>query len=127
MAYKSNFEKSIAASLKRCNIKFKYEERKLPYVLLHNYTPDFFLPNGIIIEAKGRFTSSDRTKMLAVKKQHPELDIRLLFMNSGVTLSKRSKTTYGEWATKHGFLWAQTEIPLAWIKEKSTRRRRRRR
>ena len=62
-----------------------------------NTHPDFFLPNGVIIEAKGFFKPSDRRKMLAVKEAHPELDIRFVFMRDN-TLSKSSKTTYSMWA-----------------------------
>ena len=46
------------------------------------------------MEAKGFFKPSDRRKMLAVKEQNPELDIRFIFQRNN-TLSKNSKTTYG--------------------------------
>ena len=84
---------------------------------IRNYTPDFILENGIIIEAKGWFRADDRTKMLLVNEQWPQLDIRLLFEKADNTLSKRSKTTYKEWAEKHGFIWAEGLIPLSWINE----------
>ena len=32
------------------------------------YTPDFVLPNGVIIETKGRFVAADRRKHLEIKK-----------------------------------------------------------
>lgn len=116
--YRSRFEARVAADLKSRKIKFEYEPDKVPYILAHTYTPDLKLPNGIYIELKGRFTSKDRSKMLAVKKQKPDLDIRLVFMNPNVTLSKASTTTYGEWATKHGFIWTHTTVPSEWAKEK---------
>jgi len=59
--------------------------------------------NKIYIEAKGRFTSSDRTKMLRVKELHPDKDIRLVFMQDNY-LTKRKIKRYTEWATDNGFI-----------------------
>ena len=54
--------------------------------------------------------------MLAVKKQHPDLDIRLVFQAPHNTLTKKSKTTYAQWAEKNGFLWAiYNDIPIEWF------------
>jgi hypothetical protein len=88
------------------------------------YTPDYVLEcyPPIVIETKGRLTAADRSKMLLVKHQHPELDIRLVFQNANVRLSKVSKTTYGRWAEKNGFLWANERIPDAWLNEYQKRR-----
>lgn len=113
--FRSKFEKTIA---KLSDKKIKYESVKIPYVLEHNYTPDFTLPNGILIEAKGYLRPSDRKKMIAVKKQHPELDIRFLFQRAENTINKISKTTYSKWAEKNGFRWASgSHIPDEWLKE----------
>lgn len=117
--YRSKFENTLAQTLKRKRVKFKYETSTFPYFLLHHYTPDFVLTKGnktIYIEAKGVFSSKDRTKMKAVRKQNPDLDIRIVFMNANLKLYKGSKTTYGEWATKAGFKWAEGEIPEEWLK-----------
>lgn len=43
--------------------------------------------------------------MLAVKEQHPELHIILLFQNPNNKLYKNSKTTYAMWAEAHDFTW----------------------
>jgi hypothetical protein len=97
-------------------VYFQYETEKVKYKVEHTYTPDFILANGIWLEAKGYFTGKDRSKMLAVKKQNPEVDIRLVFQAPYNYLSKRSKTTYAKWADKHGFLWCrETEIPREWL------------
>ena len=32
-------------------VKYEYESTKVPYVIHHNYTPDFILPNGVWLEA----------------------------------------------------------------------------
>ena len=51
--------------------KFEYEPQKISYrPQVRTYTPDFYIPEtDIYIEAKGRFISSDRTKMLMVQQQ----------------------------------------------------------
>ena len=86
---------------------------------VHVYTPDFKLPNKIIIESKGRFVSEDRKKHLLVKQQRPDLDIRFVFSNSKAKISKGSKTSYADWCIKHGFLYADKLIPEEWINETS--------
>lgn len=81
------------------------------------YTPDFPLPNGIIVEVKGVFDVADRQKHLLIKQQHPEHDIRFVFQNSNKPIRKGSPTTYAAWCEKYGFLYADKEIPLEWLKE----------
>lgn len=112
---KSGFERDLFKQLKQAKVKFGYETRKLPYTISKNYIPDFVLGNGIIIEAKGVLTPMDRAKMKAVKNGHPELSIRFVFQNANNKLNRFSKTTYGEWATKHGFPWAHKRIPKEWF------------
>jgi len=114
-SFRSGLEKSIATQLNNAGISFKYEAVRLPYIVEHKYIPDFILPNGIYIEGKGYFTSADRTKMLAVKLHHPELDIRFIFSNSSNKLRKGSKTTYGQWCDKYGFPYADKHIPKSWL------------
>jgi hypothetical protein len=43
--------------------------------------------------------------MVWFKESNPHITIIFLFMNADNKITKRSKTTYGEWATKNGFLW----------------------
>jgi hypothetical protein len=114
---RSGFERSIALQLKKNKIKFKYEPFKIPYTTDHTYTPDFELPNGILIEVKGVLDPASRAKMKAVKLQHPEFDIRFVFGRASNKLSRKAKQTYGEWATANGFQWAEGEIPKEWLYE----------
>jgi len=119
--YKSGFEFKTAQLLKEKKIPFEYETSKIRYIVPsveREYTPDFFLENGIIIETKGRFTLEDRKKHILVRRQHPELDIRLVLQNSNAKIRKGSKTTYAKWATKNGILWANKEIPDSWMRER---------
>jgi hypothetical protein len=64
------------------------------------------------------FTAADRRKHLAVKKQHPSLDIRFVFENSRRKLRKGAKSTYGQWCIKYGFLFYDRIIPEDWLCEK---------
>jgi len=115
-AYRSRLEEKLARWFELNGHQFEYETLRLNYTLSAVYTPDFILPNGVILEAKGYFKPEDRRKMLAVKKQHPDLDIRLIFQAPYNTLTKTSKTTYAMWAEKNGFLWAASHaIPLTWF------------
>lgn len=116
--YRSGLEDNISKDLKERGVKFEYETFKIKYEVHENrtYTPDFILPNGVIIESKGRFTTVDRKKHLLVKKQHPELDIRFVFSNSNSKLYKGAKSTYADWCEKHGFMYADKRIPDEWTK-----------
>ena len=117
--YRSQFEKIVVVKMAQDGGVFKYETIRLPYVpKVRHYTPDFYIPEtDIYIEAKGRLTREDRTKMLLIKQQHPELDIRFLFMNCHQKLYKGSKTSYGQWCGKHNFKWANKTVPLDWLKK----------
>ena len=118
--YRSGLEIKISDLLKEQRVKFKYEPFKIEWedLAYRTYTPDFVLFNGVIIETKGQFTASDRRKHLAIKKQHPKLDIRFVFENSKRKLRKGAKSTYGQWCFKHNFLYANRVIPEEWLKEK---------
>jgi len=118
--YRSGLEHKIAQLLLKCKSSFDYESIKIEWedLCYRTYTPDFILGNGIIIETKGRFIATDRRKHLAIKKQHPKLDIRFVFTNSNSKLYKGSRSTYGMWCTKHGFRYYDRVIPEDWLKEK---------
>jgi hypothetical protein len=116
--FRSGLEFKIAKKLEEQGYTYEYEKLRVKYKRKEStYTPDFELHNGIIIEGKGRFVSSDRAKHLLVKKQHPELDIRFVFSNSKSKLYKGSNSTYGDWCNKHGFLYADKVIPKEWLDE----------
>jgi hypothetical protein len=118
--YRSGLELSVSEKLKEKNIKFLYEALKIEWedLAYRTYTPDFILYNGIIIETKGLFTTADRRKHLAIKKQHPKLDIRFVFENSKKKLRKGAKSNYAEWCIKYGFKYYDRIIPEDWIKER---------
>ena len=118
--YRSGFEQTLANQLQRSGVAFEYETLKLEYRKVATYTPDFILPNGIIIEAKGVWTVEDRTKHLLVREQHPHLDIRLVFMNAFNKIRKGSNTTYARWCEKKNILYANKQIPKQWLLQTHT-------
>ena len=122
--YRSGFEHKVADQLTESNTGFEYETTVIDYIkpeTQHKYTIDFTLPNGILVETKGRWVLEDRKKHLLIKKQHPELDIRFIFQSSKTKIRKGSKTTYGDYCDKHGILWAEKEIPKSWLNEKKSK------
>jgi len=116
----SGLEDSTADYLTNLGVDYTYEERKIKWddSRIRTYTPDFVLPNGIIIETKGWFKPVDRVKHLRIKEQYPLLDIRFVFSNSNARLNRSSKTTYGLWCDRYGFKYSDVIIPTEWIKER---------
>lgn len=118
--YRSGLEDKIAAELEAQGITVEYEAFSIPYtppLKARRYTPDFPLPNGIIVESKGRFVTADRQKHKEIKAEHPDLDIRFVFSNANSRISKTSKTTYAMWCRQYGFQYATGSIPLEWLNE----------
>ena len=119
--FRSGLEEDVAKMLTEAGIPFTYEETKIKYIKPaseHQYTPDFVLDNGIIVETKGRFLIADRKKHMLIKRQQPHLDIRFVFSNSKQKLNKGSYTTYAQWCVKNGFMYADKTIPENWLKER---------
>jgi len=101
--YRSGFEHRVSDQLKENKIDFGYEDTVIPYIrpeTKHTYTIDFTLPNGILVETKGRWVIEDRKKHLLIKKQHPNLDIRIVFM-SGKTKIRKGREKTGGRRRKH--------------------------
>jgi len=122
--WRSGLEEDVAKALTEAGVPFTYEETKIRYIKPaseHQYTPDFVLDNGIIVETKGRFLIADRKKHMLIKRQQPHLDIRFVFSNSNQKLNKGSYTTYAQWCVKNGFMYADKTIPHDWIIERRKR------
>lgn len=117
--WRSGLEESISGEIEAEGVPSLYEGFKIPYVVHKNckYTPDFLLPNGIVIETKGRFTTQDRQKMKMIKEQHSEIDIRFVFSNANQRINKTSETRYSTWSDSNHFPWAHKNIPVGWLKE----------
>lgn len=134
---KSQFEIDLAAQLKKAKVSFAYEAESLKYIVEGKYKPDFIVDFGsekIYIEGKGFLKPSDRVKMEAVKKAHPNLDIRFVFQQNNFVYKKKkgeprrtpesTDMRYGDWCDKHGFPWAVGKIPDDWLLKKTSRNRR---
>jgi hypothetical protein len=117
---KSGFEKKVAAYLSSNKVPFEYETLRVPFVVpakKRTYNPDFMLPHGVIIEAKGKLDRDVREKMALVLEQNPQLDIRMLFMRDN-KIAKNSKTRYSDWCKKRGIKYAVSEqghVPEQWL------------
>ncbi len=133
--YRSGLEREAAAKLTAAGVPFAFEGHWIKYIVPQReakYLPDFSFPGcPIILEPKGRFGGAvpgrrvstkdaavkERQKFVLLKEQHPDLDIRFIFSRASTPIYKGSKTTYGKWATDHGFKWSEKVVPDAWIKE----------
>jgi len=116
--YRSKFEQTIATDLRKRKVQFEYETLKLPFIepeSKHVYKPDFILPNGICVEAKGKFDNEARKKMAIVIEQYRGTrDIRMLFMRDQ-PLQKGAKNYYSDWCNARGIQWAIGHVPEEWL------------
>lgn len=119
---RSGFEVMLTNELSRLKVNYAYEAIRIPYTppqKLKHYIPDIILPNGIIVEIKGRFISADRQKHKYIKALYPDLDIRFVFQRATQKINKGSKTTYGDWCKTQGIKYHEGFIPKTWIDEPS--------
>ena len=77
--FRSKLEERVAELLQELGISYEYESTKVPYTIQHHYSPDFILPNHVHLETKGYWDPKDRRKVLAVKRDNPDLDLRMVF------------------------------------------------
>ena len=115
--YRSDLEGLVADQLEKQRVKFVFEPSRIEYEVLKRYTPDFLLPNGILIEVKGWFKAEDQRKHKLIKAQHPELDIRFVFQRLR-TKVQGGRFTCEEWCIKYNFLYAESIVPNSWLHEK---------
>jgi hypothetical protein len=125
--FRSGFEANLFEQLRAAGYQLDaiYERHAVPYTIPasnHVYIPDFVLMNGIVIEAKGRLLLADRKKMLFVRDQHPDLDIRFV-ITSAKTKPEGLRITMAEWCVKFDFQFAIKRIPQEWLNEPGSRRR----
>lgn len=117
--YRSKLEEDVAKHLSFTGVVFGYESKTITYKVeeTRRYTPDFILPNGVVLEVKGYFRASDRKKLLLIKEQNPDLDLRLVFQRAENRIHKSSKTTYADWCKKYGFTFSTGgRVPASWTR-----------
>lgn len=115
---RSSFEDRLAAALDAEGIEYEYETKTFSYTVVHKYKPDFVLKKAkLLVEAKGYFTAADRSKCLAARPaiEAAGWELVFVFQRASNKLHRLSPTTYADWCDKHGFRWAEGEIPVAWI------------
>ena len=127
MTYRNEFESKTALSLQNDGVQFAYEATKLDYTVSSTYLVDFDIKTKsgkvIYIETKGNGRSFDhatRRKMIAVKQQHPDKDIRIVFYSDGKCGPKRKDGTFmrqSDWAKRYGFKYSIKQIPKEWLDE----------
>ena len=114
--FRSGLEEQVAKLLEGLGVTYEYESKRVPYTIQHHYSPDFILPNHVLLETKGYWDAADRRKILAVKKDNPLLDLRMVFQSPFNKINKKSKTTYAMWCDKHEIPWTSYHnIPLEWL------------
>ena len=114
--FRSQLEEKVADLLVELNIDYDYETEHIPYTIQHHYTPDFILPNGVVLECKGYWEASDRRKIKQIVKDNPDLDLRMVFQAPFNKISKKSKTTYAQWCDRLKIPWcAYYDIPIDWL------------
>lgn len=136
--FRSLLEKNFSGWLKKLRIKFLYEPCKIPYTVPakeRTYTPDFVIVKSsrvkslslddldglVILETKGRLTYSDSQKMIWVKEQNPDLDIRMIFPEDRIFSKNRKgrdggKYRYSDWSIDNGFpYFIGTAPPKEWL------------
>lgn len=107
---RNKFELRIKRQLSRAKIIFKYEEERIPYILARHYIPDFILytPLGkVYVECKGYLRPEDKSKLRAVKKLNPQVDLRIVFY--------RPVESYIKWCERWGFKYAIEKVPKDWL------------
>ena len=114
--FRSGLEKQVADLLSELGVSYEYESKKISYVIQHRYTPDFVLPNHVILECKGYWDAADRRKIKTIVKDNPDIDLRMVFQSPYNTISKKSKTTYAQWCENLGIPWTSFhDIPFDWL------------
>ena len=124
-------ECDFAKSMTDEHITWQYEPEKFEWwpapPKARRYTPDFrvmrYDGSYFYVEFKGYLRPGDKTKMRAIKKQQPDVDIRFVFMNAYKYASKHirkdgTRQTYAEWAESYGYMWAHKSMPEEWLEEK---------
>jgi len=125
--FASKAEVIFAQQCDKLKIPWMYEPEKWDWVPpIKKYTPDFKIMRKdgsfFYVEFKGYFRSEDKTKMIAIKKQYPHLDVRFVFADASKPVEGAkprkdgTKLSNAEWCERYGYLWADKFMPDEWLK-----------
>lgn len=120
--YKSKLEARFAKKAFEEGLTVEYETKKFKYIRTSHYIPDWQVSENVFIETKGYLSQSNRSNLLAFREQYPDVTIHLVFQEPKNKINKRSKTTYEQWAKKHGFqsCGIDSSIPRSWFPRSPT-------
>jgi predicted nuclease of restriction endonuclease-like RecB superfamily len=104
--FKSGLERDFAELLVKHGVSAEYEATRFEFIRVGHYTPDWKVSDSLYIETKGYFSPRNRGDLLSFREQHPNVEIFLVFSAPNNRLTSKSKTTYAEWADRHGFRWS---------------------
>lgn len=130
--FDSKFENAVAEHLRSIGVEFEYEKESFIFIKTVRkaicrtcggddcgqklkYTPDFFLGNGIILEAKGYLDAPTRERHRLMRDQHPGLDLRLVFQKNNVIKQTKKKERYSDWATRLEIPFCVGMPPKDWL------------
>lgn len=115
-------ENAVRRQLKSHNIKHTFEPHTYEYAVPYTYTPDFIVKTRsgkeFILEVKGyhRGMAVWCAKILHFITQNPDVDFRIVFLNSKKKFNKNYKSTLGDWATRNNIVWSDDGVvPSEWL------------
>lgn len=141
ITFRSEFEFNLAVLLDYNNIDFEYESQD-EYILYHRnqkwnkhferfgltredmvavhhlYLPDFALKGeyeNILLEPKGQFSQTDRTKMIKIQEQNKDKKIMMVLQSPNNKVTPKLKAH--EWCEKHNIYYCTIENVVEKIKE----------
>jgi hypothetical protein len=131
--YRSGYEDKIIKDLEERKIEYAYEPKTFVYQrpvrralcdtcgggavsVSRRYTPDILLKaKDIYVEAKGKFTSENRSAMEDFLGGSPGIDLRFMFMRDNFITAKH-KSKYSDWCIKLGVKYhIGDKVPQEWV------------
>ena len=110
---RSHLEEVVEHDLDQLGFQSSYETDTFTYTTEHRYTPDYKVlgEHPFFIEVKGWMSPEMRRNLLAAVLANPTIPLLIAFQQPNQRISKGSKTTVAQWATKYGIPWAPIPIP----------------
>ena len=111
--HRSKLETRVEDALQSQGLSFRYEKESFVYYRKGRYTPDFTVDgeHPFHIEVKGYWFPADRSRILAVVTNNPDMRLLVALQAPNNKITKASKTTYAMWCEKHGICWSTIPIP----------------
>ena len=112
-ARRSQLEEAVEYELDQLGYQSSYESDTFTFTTEHSYTPDYKIhgEHPFFIEVKGWMSPEMRSNLLAAVMSNPTIPLLIAFQQPNQRISKRSKTTVAQWASKHGIPWTPIPIP----------------